>query len=62
MPLVKDRKKIRWRLKGCEVCGGDLRLEWGEYRMVWKCLQCSRESKSGFKPIGYTTGRRDKWE
>jgi len=37
--LVKEKLGARWKLKGCEVCGGDLHWEEGK----WVCLQCGRK-------------------
>lgn len=55
--LVKEEVKIRFKLKGCKVCGGDLYIEGSK----WRCLQCNREE--GIKRVsGYKVGRRVKWE
>ena len=55
-----EKPMVVWRLGYCKRCGGSM---YNEYREGFRCLQCGYEEEvRGFKPIKYTTGRRDKWE
>jgi len=56
---VKEKLDVRWRLRACKRCRGDM---YNKGDSGWKCLQCSGEYQEGFKSIEYKTGRKDKWE
>jgi len=45
--LTKVKREVKWRLKGCSHCGGDLNLVEVEVAKIyryseWQCLQCGR--------------------
>ena len=41
--------KVRWILKGCPRCGGDLYSD----ELSFVCLQCGREVKNGLETRAY---------
>ncbi len=59
MATVMALLGIRWKLKGCPRCNGDLFTQRDEYGWQEQCLQCgyTRDLKP-LTPLAYSSGGR----